>query len=175
MEESLAFLEGIGIGIAALAAFAAFRSAKASERAAQEARRASQADIVSRLLDQFSDPEMLNAAAGVREWDGAEIPMNSVLDRQRRFLSHYFQKVAALGQLELLDQDLVRAVVTKEQVALFCQIIEPMEGKVRPGYDRRAFDWLANLYGGRQLLPVLPARSTRTEQSQSPENGDGPA
>lgn len=152
------YVELAGVLAAAAAAWAAFRAAKAAEAASNEARRATQAEVVSRLLDEYASAEMLKAVAGVLAWDGTEIGVDTGVDRQRRLVSHYFQKVARLGETGLLEGDLVRVVVSEQQVALFCGVIERMESSVRPEYDRSPFDWLAHLYGGRSRLPPSTGR-----------------
>ncbi len=167
----MAYVELASVVIAAAAAWAAFRSARASESAAVEARKASQAEVVRRLLDDYSSASMLTAIAGVRRWGGGRIPIDSAVDRQRRLISHYFQKVTKLGRAGLLDEDLVRTVLSKEQASLFCRVVERMEAKVSPAYDRSPFDWLAGLYGGRDMLPHIPPRSNASLSSPDSNGG----
>ena len=155
-----AVIEVAGVVIAAIAALAAWRSARAAEEASKEARRTSQAQLVSTLLTQYSTPEMLKAISTVLKWDRRmPISLDDPFDSARRVVAHHFQNVAKLGQAGLLDEDMMRSVLTKTQVGLYCHILEPMEHHINPGYDRSSFEYLAALYGGRLQLPYAPPRA----------------
>jgi len=138
----------------AAATIAAFKSASAARDAARETHKAIQAQLVTSLRDAYASGDMLTAIHAVRRWKKGEVvPPDSPMDHARRMISHHFQKIATLGRKRLLDDDLLRVVAKANEVALFCQVIEPMEQQVSGHYDRSDFDLLADLYGGRDRLP----------------------
>jgi hypothetical protein len=141
--------------IAALAAREARNATREARNAVIETRRASQVQIVGSLLDAYAELEILTAIKMVESWNEKRITPDSEIDRARRRVAHHFQKIAHFAKSKLLDEDMLRIVATKEQVALYCQVIEPMENQINPDYDRSSFDILADLYGGRPQLPPL--------------------
>jgi hypothetical protein len=149
----------ITLAVSAAAAVAAWRAAAAASASAKEAHRTVQAQLVSSLLDAYASVDMLKAIEVATSWSGEPIRLGSEIDCARRHIAHHFHKIAKLKRLGLLDDDVVRTVATKGQVALFCKVVEPMEAKVSAGYDKASFDILAELHGGRQYLPAVPKRA----------------
>ena len=151
----------IGAAGAAVAAGAAWRSSKAAKQAVEETRRASQAQIISSLLDAYGSEEMRIAMDELRAWKcqygdkfADEFRRHrmeddnkfSSLNQGRRRVSHYFQKIHTLRSSGLIDDSYVRKVATKEQVEFYREILEPLEAALNPNYDRSSFDSLGALY-----------------------------
>jgi hypothetical protein len=163
------FLVQIGATVIALAtAIASFIAAQAAKSAATQTRRATQAQLVSTLLDSYASPEMLDAMISLRTWVGKNGTLHADefrrlrrddydlvrgVDLARRRVSHFFQKIDALHTLGFLDEPTVRAVATRGQVAFFREVVEPLEAAITVSYDRTSFDRLGALYG---IGPTLP-------------------
>lgn len=155
--------------IALVAAVAAWRAARASFLSAAETRRGSQAQLVSSLLDSYASAETLASMICLRKWfsqhgrraadefrrlrqdDYAAI---AEVDHARRRVSHFFQKLYVLHNSGYLDERAVRTIATKDTVAFFRGLIEPLEAAIGVDYDRSSFNFLGALYN---IPPTLPS------------------
>ena len=152
------------------AGIAAWLSAAAARRAAVATERATQAQLLTSLLDAYSSPEMLSAMMQLRSWftkhgkraadefrrlrqdDYASI---KEVDLARRRVSHFFQKVYSLHISGYLDEPTVRIAATKGQVEFFREIVEPLEAAIGANYDRSSFEGLGDMYGVGPTLPPM--------------------
>ena len=143
-------------------AVAAWVSAHQAKRAVRETHRDTQAQLVASLLDAYASEEMLDACVELERWrskEGARFAEKfrklriedydniRQLDRARRRVSHYFQKVCTLYTSGLLDETLVRIAASRQQVMFYREVLEPLEAAVSPEYDSSSFDTLGQLYG----------------------------
>jgi hypothetical protein len=141
-----------------ITAYAAWQA----KRAAQETRNSIVAQITSSLLDAYATDEMLHAMLLLSEWAkeyganfadeygqrrGEKYQQVENVDRARRRISHYFEKIYALWKLKLIDESIVRAVASAEQVKFLHEKVEPLEATLNPQYEKSIFDAFGSLYG----------------------------
>jgi hypothetical protein len=162
-----AIIQISAIGLALLSAVAAFWAAREARQSAIETRRATQAALISELLDSYASPEMLEAMILLRRFyeedrgNFAERFRNlrssdwlkvKDIDHSRRRVSHFFGKIYRLWAAGLIEEQLVRVVATEEQVQFFREVLEPLEAALSIDYDRRAFEQLGQLHGVRRYV-----------------------
>jgi len=146
----------IGLIIAACAAIAAWRSARATEKTGL-------AQILMKITDAYSSPEMLSGMLNLRKWqkehpddydtkfakmrnDKDEYPKIRIFDEDRRRYSHHFYKIWLLSDRGLVNESFVKKVATREQVDFLLEVIEPLERATNPKYDHSPFDFFRNIY-----------------------------
>ena len=138
-------------------ALASFFSVLLAKRAVDKTHKNTQAQIVMTLLDDYASQEMRDAITKL--WDQKTRYGNDYMtefrkrrsedsdwDRSRRFVAHYYQKVAALYDKGLLDREFAVVVATKEQVEFYTEVIEPLEVVVNPDYGTSTFTILETLH-----------------------------
>jgi len=146
----------LGLIIAACAAIAAWRSARATEKTGL-------AQILMKITDAYSSPEMLSGMLNLRKWqkehpgdfaakfaemrnDKDEYAKIKNLDEDRRRYSHHFYKIWLLSDRGLVNKSFVKKVATREQVDFLLEVIEPLELEINPKYDHSTFDFFRNIY-----------------------------
>ena len=127
-------------------------------RTVQKMHQSTQAQIIMSLLDDYASIEMRDAINELRRRktqyaNDYMAAFNSRRgeepdwDRARRCVAHYYQKVAAMFDMGLLDKKFARVVATKEQVEFYREMIEPLEAVINPNYGPSSFNVLESLYG----------------------------
>ena len=137
--------------LALFSTIAAFWAAKEARQSAIETRKASQAALVSELLDAYASSEMLESMISLRTFfdlnglrfsdefqrmrsgDWSEV---KEIDHARRRVSHFFGKIHRLWAAGLIDEELTRVVATEGQVQFFREVIEPLEAALNVDYNR---------------------------------------
>jgi hypothetical protein len=166
-------LEGFAITLSTLllviSALAAAFSAYFAQRSVKSIWMASQAQLVSTLLDSWASKDMLDACIELTAWKKdhgesfaedfkrlrcGEYDSVRLIDHARRLISHHFQKVYTLGKERLLEKRLVLNVVDEWQANLYCTIVEPLEAAVRPDYDKSSFVYFAAMYGIKRTVSL---------------------
>lgn len=62
------------------------------------------------------------------------------LDFARRKLSHYFNKIATLGESGAIDRDTVRAVLRPDQVDYYAEYVQPLEDATLKSATKKSRD-----------------------------------
>ena len=144
---SMTTLTAITAGAACIAAIAACLSA-------HRTRQATQAQIMSALLDQFGSEEIQQAHHCVVEfWTEhgdqrlAEFEtLPPKVDLARRRIALYFDKVHRLNRARLINQKFVEGVAERDSIFFYLKKIEPLENIVNRDYDKSAFEYFAKLF-----------------------------
>jgi hypothetical protein len=158
------FAEAFCTGVAALLTipgiYLAWLSASQAKHAAEATLEATRADLVGRLLDDYDSKEMDDALrqleklknrkrgqieADFRQLRSADSQEYRELDRARRKVSHYYQRVCAFHTLGMLDKAHVEQVASRDQVYEFIHVNMPLEYVQNRDYDRSCFRTLARL------------------------------
>lgn len=186
------WLQVLFVGITAvftlLIAIDTNKAARAARDSAIQAHRAIQAQILSGLLDEYGALEMQDAISVLSEWYAeqnndlaktllafnekrAELPAK--LDRARRCVSHYIQKVTILWlRAGLLNKETALAALDKGQVQIYRELIEPLEWAITASYNRTSFDVLGHEYRvSRRIIPGLKGWQTDTTAQNSADPG----
>ena len=132
------------------------------------ARNALRANVVDSVMKDYARDEILISMRKLRKFknhfasdDEGRIRMNSAfieledtdikkfddLNQSRRMVSHHFQRIFRLRKTGVINDDLLRDFVTKQQAEFYLEIIEPLEGgKHNPNYIRESFNAFRDLY-----------------------------
>jgi hypothetical protein len=128
--------------VSAIAAAAAVFAAGFAWWAAYETRQTSQAQIASELLNEYGSESMrasvitlINFAHGhgidfAEDYRAKKFHVafpQSKLEPARRQVAHYFQKIAILAHHKLIDENLLKSVVSHSQVDIAVTYLEPLE------------------------------------------------
>lgn len=142
-------------------------AAKATAASVKETRLASQAQIVSALLDTYANNDMLADIIRLEawkddhpnDWDSLFVKARKtekaakLADRARRHLAHYHQKAAVFVTHGLISRDMLKSVISMSQVQFAEEHVEPLEVKIAiDGDPHWAYDILRDVHG-------LPPRS----------------
>jgi hypothetical protein len=146
----------VGSIASVLGAIAAALAAIGSWASAHAVQRATEAQLLAMLMNEYSSDEMLKAIQELTGWaDHHRDNLANELRRRkttdlfgpsRRRVSHYFQKVHTLCQQKLINEATVRALVKEDQARLYIDIVEPLEEVHNARYDDKSFRALGRLY-----------------------------
>lgn len=133
-------------------------AAIASQRSAEETRKTTLAQLVIDLKDDYASSDMREGVLELikfKKEHGNEFAQkfakrrSDKMDEYRRSYAHYFHKIAALLDTEVIDEAFVREVIQPDQVHILLNIVEPLEKKINSDYDRSTFDKFRRLFKGR--------------------------
>ena len=163
-------LNVLGVLIAMVAAVAAWKSASAASQAAQVTRDTSVAQLMAGLMAEYSSEKMLGAmitlrrfqsehgiefAAKFRQKRQSDYDTVAFVDKARRRVSHYFQRVVEIYDLGFLNRSSLERLATKGQIEFFLEVIEPLEEAITTDYDDRAFRFLGKMHGLDRFPPRM--------------------
>ena len=153
MNEWLSTVSAIGVLLAALFAY----------RSANETKKATQANLISSILDRYAKPDMhkalnnwnvfacknyLDHVKGFNNLVPFERKKYNELDADRRLITHHFIKIAKLYEKKLIDKNNLEIVAPKKEVEFWKYIIEPIEKIVYSDiYGRKYFKLLQKIHG----------------------------
>jgi hypothetical protein len=148
------------------AAWSAWQATVQARGAVDETRKATRAQLMASLLDSYDAPEMFEAMLLLREaWDAADGYIEEFrlrypstdevlggakpteIDHARRRVAAHFLKVHRLWKSGLLTDDDVKAVLSRDQVTFYFEVIEPLQRELNPFHDLASFRDLGGLVG----------------------------
>lgn len=101
------------------------------------------------LLSEFGSEEMRIAIHELTSWRLRDIELQrqtaEELQRFRRPVSYYFQKVHELHRSRIIKDSVVRATASRGQAELYLAL-EPLERHNNPQYDTSSFAFFADFY-----------------------------
>ncbi len=160
----------VGTGAAAVAAavsaFFSWRSSRDAANAAQatlyrtfqeEYASDEMGDALRRLSEwywRFKDQKLDFASEWKKQWESADPEARAearAVDESRRRVSHFFGAIADLRDNRLLSRPIARRLASLSGDLVFV-VVEPLEKKRNPEYNKSHFDILASLtrYSGRR-------------------------
>lgn len=149
----------ISAGATVVAAVAATIAAWGARAAARETKRAVEAQLLATFLDQYSEPRMHTALDNLRSWvtrhpDASQWSLSDVLedeeyievDRSRRIVRSYFDRVVRLRRQRYITKSFVEEIVRDQGIKILFEIIEPLEQATGKDFDSSTYDALRRYY-----------------------------
>lgn len=165
-ETIVSILTAVSAAGAAGAAIATWQSARATQKATE-------GELLSRFMEEYSDVKMLRALRRLNDWKHTQgenfeekwrkafekgEPEAVEVDLARRHVSHYFQRALLLHESGYVSQRFVKAVGSVDGINVLYDIVEPLEYALNPAYDKAIFDKLRKICGrpktGRLIRPL---------------------
>lgn len=149
-----------------VAAVAAAVAATASWLGTRGTGRSARAALYRQLADEYGREEMGLAIKQLHEWNdhcreqnlvpGEEyikryIAKDSTVDYihwQRRRVSHHYTSIWVLADLQLLDDDLLHALITREQAQFFVEVVREMDTRLQNHLERLVDPRIERFYRG---------------------------
>ena len=149
-------MEWIAFTLTALTAIGAGIAAIGSSLSARATKRATQAQLLLRFLEEYSNPKMSKALVQLRKWK-ATLDLGTttfeqfvkykdswgVLEKRvnsaRRQVKYYFVKALRLHQEGLITQQLLQVICNVDGIDLLYDVVEPLERELNPDYEKEAF------------------------------------
>lgn len=166
----------VSVIAAALSAYFSFRSGSATLRSAN-------ANLFTDLTNTYSSYEMVTAMRELRQLRDADEeqyalmwiralkngdPDAQLLDRDRRLVSRYYQKIADLYKTGLVDKTFVRSVAQNDGLYIYLTIVTEMEKQLNPEgeFDYQPLlssivDSMWTKHSGVKMIPVQRPASGR--------------
>ena len=155
--------EWVNEWVPAVSAIGVLLAALFACRSANETKKATQANLISSILDRYAQPDMhkalnnWNVFAGKNYSDHVKefiflkelkIDKYVELDADRRLITHHFIKIAKLYEKNLIDKDNINIIAPLKEVEFWTHIIEPIEKEIYPDiYGRKYFELLQEIHG----------------------------
>lgn len=138
------------------AAYAAWRSARRLGESIEANRLAAEGQVLLRLLEIYSAPEMAHALRALRQWsdkhgegfaeayettDHGSSEFHEV-DAARRRVSHFFGLARRLHRSGSIRDHVAREVLAVSGTSILLDIVEPLEASLNKQYDQGLFQWV---------------------------------
>jgi len=145
----------ISIIFAAIAAIASWRSASAALSSIKT-------QVLSQFMKEYSEPQMCNDLRALRDWrneygaDFADEYINRALkgekraleiDYARRHVKYYFSRALNLYKAKIIDKRTLKAIAVVDGINILYDIVEPLESKLNPAYEKEIFKELKEIIG----------------------------
>jgi hypothetical protein len=163
----------ISVIVATVAALGAVGAAIGSFLSAKSTRVVTEAQLVLRFLDDYSEWRMLESLRLLRKWkaeNGTEFAEEwrkaleagsdeaLEVDKARRHVAHYFYKALRLYESGYVRLDFLKEVGRVDGINIFYDIVEELEYALNPAYDKSTFEKLNALLGrsgtGKLIRPL---------------------
>lgn len=178
----------ITLVLAAVSALGAFGAAIGALLSARSTLSATEAQLFSRFMEEYSAPQMLTALRKLRNWEakhgtkfeeeyrkGLEKgdPNAHEVDQARRHVKFYFLKALRLYEARLVKQRFLKEVAAVDGINILYDIVEPLEYALNPAYNKSKFDQLRKICGRagtRRLIRPIPDSPKPPESAVEKEN-----
>jgi hypothetical protein len=176
----------ITIGIAAAAAVFALLAGLGALWSAWTAKKAMQAQLYSRFVQEYGSREMLRDLRRLQKWQsdhgermreeyrsGMESKDKQTLDVDvaRRRVGYYFDKALRLLEAGYVDEAFVRRVGNVQGINIMHDIVRELDAELNPRYSELRYDKLAilcpHLDSGFDLSSPIAPQPSRTAPQQS--------